>query len=98
MLFEIYDTINKQFIPVPNAKEVEIEGWEDMTFFIHRPITRNGFSNTSWQISEASTGCGMGESQPTKTIAIEYITQKLARLNTPESRQIIQEKAKELRQ
>ena len=98
MLFEIYDTINKQFIPVPNAKEVKIEGWKDLTFFIHRPITREGFSNKSWRISEASTGCGIGESQPTKSVAIEYATQKLARFNTPEHRQIIREKAKELRQ
>ena len=96
-MFEIYDQINKQLIPVPNAKEVKIEGWEDLTFFIHRPLTLEGFSRKSWRISEANTGCGIGESQPTKSVAIEYVTQKLAKFNTPEYRQILQEKAKELR-
>lgn len=96
-MFEIYDATNRQFIPVPKAKEVKIEGWEDLTFFIHRPIIRVGFINKRWQISEVTTGCGIGESQPTKAMAIEYVTQKLAKINTHEYRQIIRGKAKELR-
>ena len=96
-MFEIYDQIAKRFIPVPNAKEVKIEGWEDFTFFIHRPITREGFSDKSWKISETSTGCFIGESQPMKSMAIQYVTQKLAQFNTPEYRKIIRERAAELR-
>ena len=97
-MFEIYDRINKQFIPVPNAKEVKIRGWEDFTFFIHRPTTLNGFSRKSWQISEVTTGCGVGRSQPTKSAAIEHVTHLLVKFSTPEHRKNLQEIAKELRQ
>ena len=96
-MFEIYDQTFKRFIPVPNAQEVKIEGWEDFRFFIHRPLTVGGFSDKNWRISEMSTGCGIGESQKTKPTAIEYVTQKLSKFNTPEYRQIIMAKAKELR-
>ncbi len=96
MTFEIYDQIGKRFIPVPDAKEVKIKGWEDFTFFLHRPIWMGGFAKDGWVISEAGTGCQVG-TQKTRSLALEYVTQVLSMYNTPENRQTIREKAEKLR-